>query len=333
MKILYCGVMHGTSKSRFDGLKALGNEVKYFDYFEQSLTSKRWIQRLEKFKINHLNQIVVNTKLIKEIKTMMPKMLWVDKGTMILKETLKEIKKINKNIIIVHHCTDDVSFSSHNFKNYLESLNYYDAHFTCNKYNINDLEKISNSKFFYNELGYDHNIFQPSNDEKKYDLFFIGHHEPDYEKYISKVINLKLRFFIGGPGWHRSELPQSKISFTNYDEKIYQKVINQSKAGLGLYSAWNRNISSGRIFEIPACKVALIVKRNSFIEQLYVENRDAIFFDSTEELFEKMQFLINQPDELNLIAENGYKRCIQNKCSWKDRIYEAWQDLENAKII
>ena len=333
MKILYCGVMQGTSKSRFDGLKALGNEVAYFDYFEQSITSERWFQRLEKFHINHLNQRAINTKLIKKIKNNMPEMLWIDKGTSILKDTLKEIKKINKDVIIIHHCTDDVSLSAHNFKNYLDSLNYYDAHFTCNKYNINELEGISSSKFFYNELGYDHNIFKPSNDEKKYDLFFIGHHEPDYEKYVSKLINLNLRFFLGGPGWQRSELPKSKISFNNFDEKLYHKVIKQSRAGLGLYSSWNRNITSSRIFEIPASKAALIVKRNSFIEQLYVEDKEAIFFDNDKELSEKIDFFINQPNILNEIAENGYKRCLQNKCSWENRIYEAFQDLINSKII
>ena len=67
-------------------------------------------------------------------------------------------------------------------------------------------------------------------------------------------------------------------------------MIKQSRAGLGLYSSWNRNITSSRIFEIPASKAALIVKRNSFIEQLYVEDKEAIFFDNDKELSEKLIF-------------------------------------------
>ena len=57
------------------------------------------------------------------------------------------------------------------------------------------------------------------------------------------------------------------------------------------------------------------------------------FFDNDKELSEKIDFFINQPNILNEIAENGYKRCLQNKCSWEDRIYEAFQDLINSKII
>ena len=333
MKILYCGTIAGTSKSRYEALKSLGNDVTYFDYYAQSFTNTKWSQRLERLRINYINEKIVNTKLIKQIKIFMPDILWVDKGTYIYKKTLEDIKTIKKDIVIIHHNTDDVELSKHSFNNYFESLDLYDAHFTCNKFNIDYLKQVSTSNFFYNELGYDHNIFFPINDKRKYDLFFIGHHEPDYEMYVSEIINKNLRFFLGGPGWYKSKLPKSKISFNHFDEHLYQKIINQSKAGLGLYSSWNRNISSSRIFEVPASKTALIVKRNSFVEQLYAEDKEAIFFDSPAELNEKMQFLINQPEELNAIAENGYKRCIENKCSWEDRIDEAWQDLENAKII
>ena len=104
---------------------------------------------------------------------------------------------------------------------------------------------------------------------KKYDLFFIGHHEPEYEKYVSEVINKDISFFLGGPGWFSSNIPKSNISFNSFNEDIYPKIINQSSAGLGLYSSWNRNISSGRIFEIPATGAALIVKRNTFILQIF----------------------------------------------------------------
>ena len=160
----------------------------------------------------------------------------------------------------------------------MNSLDLYDAHFTCNKFNIDYLKKISKSYFFYNEIGYDQNIFYPNNLDKKYDLFFIGHYESEYEKYILEIIETDIEFFLGGPGWHSSNVPKSKINFNHFNEKIYPKILNSSLAGLGLYSKLNRNISSGRIFEIPACKTALIVKRNPFIESLYKENSEAIFF-------------------------------------------------------
>lgn len=333
MKVLYCGTMGGTSKSRCEGLKALGFNVKAFDHFQHSYTSPLWFQRLENRNLNYLNNKRINSRLIDNVKEYSPDIIWIDKGTYIYKKTLEEIKSMNKKLVIVHHNTDDVEFSKHNFKNYFDCLDLYDAHFTSNKFNIDYLKKISNSFFFYNEIGYDHNIFKPRNQKINYDLFFIGHHEPEYELYISKLANKDIKFFLGGPGWYNSNIPKSQIRFNHFDEKLYQKIINQTKIGLGLYSSWNRNISSGRIFEIPASRVALVVKRNSFIEKLYIEDEEAIFFDSEKELNDKIDFLLKNPQKLNDISENGYKKCIANKCSWKDRVEEAVLDLKNANII
>ena len=333
MKILYCGSNAGTSKSRLEGLKKIGYNVKLFDHLQNTLTSKLWFNRLENRNLNFFNYQRINSQIIKAVRNYSPQILWIDKGTYIYKNTLEEIKSINKNLVIVHHNTDDIEFSNHNFTNYLESLDLYDAHFTCNKFNIDYLNKISKSNFFYNELGYDHNTFRPKENEKKYDLFFIGHHEPEYEKYISAIIDKDIRFYLGGPGWYKSNLPKSAISFNNFNEVLYQKVISQSIAGLGLYSTWNRNISSSRIFEIPASRVALVVKRNSFIEKLYIEDEEAIFFDTEQELNDKIDFLLKNPKKLNDISENGYKKCIANKCSWEDRVKEAISDLKNVNII
>ncbi len=333
MKILYCGTIGGTSKSRFDGLRSLGFNVEAFDYIKYSFTTPLWFNRLENRNLNYINYRRINSKLIESVKKCSPDILWVDKGTYIYKKTLEEIKSLNKNLVICHHNTDDIEFSKHNFKNYFDCLDLYDAHFTSNKFNIDYLKTISKSHFFYNELGYDHNTFKPREKKIKYDLFFIGHYEPEYEVFISNLANKNINFFLGGPGWYKSSIARSKIKFNHFDEKIYHEVINQSKVGLGLYSSWNRNISSGRIFEIPASRVALIVKRNSFIEKLYIEDKEAIFFDNERELNDKIDFLLSNPDKLNEIADNGYKRCLLNKCSWQDRVEEAVSDLKQSKII
>ena len=310
MKVLYCGSNDGTSKSRKNGLIKIGYDVSNFELEKNILTNFKWFQYLEQKSLNSLNLQTVNTRLINKVKKINPDLIWIDKGTYIYKETLEYIKETNHKTILIHHNTDDIESDKHQFNNYLNSLDLYDAHFTCNKFNIDYLKKISTSHFFYNEIGYDQNIFYPNQQEKQYDLFFIGHHEPDYEKYVSEIIDKDINFFLGGPGWHSSNIPKSKIAFNDFNEKIYPEVINKSSAGLGLYSTWNRNISSGRIFEIPATGAALIVKRNSFIETLYKEDSEAIFFDNPEELSLKIQDLFEDKNTLKDIANNGYKKML-----------------------
>lgn len=333
MKILYCGSNNGTSKSRKNGLINMGYDVSNFELEKNILTNFKWFQFLERKSKNALNLQIVNSRLIKKVKNVYPDIVWIDKGTYIYKETLESIKNINSKTIIVHHNTDDIESEKHQFNNYLSSLDLYDAHFTCNKFNIDYSKKISNSYFFYNEIGYDQNIFYPTNNKKMYDLFFIGHHEPDYEKYVSEITNKNISFFLGGPGWHSSNISKSKIAFNDYNEKIYPGIINKSSAGLGLYSKWNRNISSGRIFEIPATGAALFVKRNSFIETLYKEDSEAIFFDNPGELSTKIEDLFNNTELLQQIASNGYKKCLANNCTWDDRIKEAIDCLKAKRII
>ena len=333
MKVLYCGINQGTSKSRKNGLIKMGYNVSHFKLEKNILTNSKWFQYLEQKSLNSLNLKILNSRLINKVKRISPDLVWIDKGTYIYKETLENIKQTNPNTVIIHHNTDDIESDKHQFDNYLSSLDLYDAHFTCNKFNIDYCKKISTSRFFYNELGYDQNIFYPKKQEKQYDLFFIGHHEPDYENYVSEILNKDIKFFLGGPGWHSSDIPKSKIAFSNYDEKICPNVSNKSFAGLGLYSTWNRNISSGRIFEIPATKAALIVKRNIFTENLYEEGSEAIFFDNPSDLSSKLEHLFKNKTLLEEIANNGYKRCLINQCTWDDRIKEAIHDLVVEKII
>ncbi|MFL2485652.1 MAG: glycosyltransferase [Candidatus Neomarinimicrobiota bacterium] len=333
MKVLYCGPNNGTSRSRKNGLLSMGYDVSNFELEKNIITNFKWFQFLEQKSLNNLNLRSVNFRLFNKVKKLNPDLIWIDKGTYIYKETLEKIKEFNHKTILIHHNTDDIESDKHQFSNYFNSLDLYDAHFTCNKFNIDYLKKISKSYFFYNEIGYDQNIFYPNKQNKKYDLFFIGHHEPEYEKYISEIIVKDINFFLGGPGWFSSNIPKSKISFNNFNESIYPKIINQSSAGLGLYSSWNRNISSGRIFEIPATGAALIVKRNTFIETLYKEDSEAIFFDNPRDFNSKLEYLFKNKNLLQEIANSGYKRCLNNKCTWDDRIQEAIDCLKQERII
>ena len=138
---------------------------------------------------------------------------------------------------------------------------------------------------------------------------------------------------LGGAGWNSSKISKSKIAFSHHDEEICPKIVSESLASLGLYSSWNRNVYSGRVLEIPAQKTALIVKRNSFIESLYDEDSEAIFFDNSDELSSKLDEIFKDKSILKDIAHNGYKRCLANKCSWEDGMRAAINDLQSSNLI
>lgn len=68
-----------------------------------------------------------------------------------------------------------------------------------------------------------------------------------------------------------------------------------------------------RIFEGMSCKKLVITDRlssNKQLDQIFKENEEIVFYSTKEEALEKIQFYLNNDDERNRIAENGYKKVI-----------------------
>ena len=68
-----------------------------------------------------------------------------------------------------------------------------------------------------------------------------------------------------------------------------------------------------RIFEGMSCKKLVITDRlssNKQLDQIFKEDEEIVFYSSKEEAFEKIKFYLNNDQERNRIAENGYKKVI-----------------------
>jgi hypothetical protein len=68
-----------------------------------------------------------------------------------------------------------------------------------------------------------------------------------------------------------------------------------------------------RIFEGMSCKKLVITDRidsNKQLEDIFIEDEEIILYSSKEEALEKIQFYLNNNQERNRIAENGYKKVI-----------------------
>lgn len=68
-----------------------------------------------------------------------------------------------------------------------------------------------------------------------------------------------------------------------------------------------------RIFEGMSCKKLVITDRlssNKQLDQILKEDEEIVFYSTKEEALEKIQFYLNNDQERNRIAENGYKKVI-----------------------
>ena len=343
MRILYIGPLDswGTCLARMLALIEYGIHVIPVDTQSYILNRKKSLRnkvlRQRQDPLNHPGITILNKIVLAKAIEVEPDIVWVDKGVYVSPKTLIAIKEKTRSFML-HHCTDDVLNPIHPMKFYLESLDIYDAHYTSNIDNIEELALMTHSYVGYNELGFDHRFFKKiildENVNKwKSDLFFIGHWEANTEKYIKALVDADLPVTVRGPGWSNSSLPPGIVKSGSFYGLQYLEAINVGKIGLGIVSKWNRNQTAARCFEIPACGTMLLAFRTNVLEELYKEGKEAEFFGDTKELVEKARLYLDNAEDRERIAKAGMERCITNKCSWKDRVGEILSDLSSKGMI
>lgn len=68
-----------------------------------------------------------------------------------------------------------------------------------------------------------------------------------------------------------------------------------------------------RIFEGMSCKKIIITDRlpeNKQLSEIFIEDKEIVFYDSKEEALEKINYYLNNKNERKNIAENGYKKVM-----------------------
>ena len=269
MKILYAAqIVYGsTSYSRMLALKDLGYEIIQLDYNSFFKNKNEFVNKLQYKFLAGPSVSKINSTLIELDKKNNPDIVWIDKGLFIKPATVKELKERKR--FLVQHNTDDIKKKSHGFqKNVLPVVDLFDVHITSNTFNLTDFKELGAKNVIHMELAYNHHLHKPvelsKDDYEKYkaDVSFIGHWEDETEKYIVSLRERGIKVRLFGDGWKNAkddELRNSNIPGVFGDE--YVKALCASKINLCFLSVWNRNVTSARTFEIPACRTFMLAIR------------------------------------------------------------------------
>src|SRR5690606_18928418 len=85
----------------------------------------------------------------------------------------------------------------------------------------------------------------------------------------------------------------------------------------------NRDEHDSRTFEISARGVLMLAERSNAHSSLFEDKREAVFFETKEELLEKVTYYLAHPEERKKIALAGLERCIKSGYSHKDRMNDV----------
>jgi spore maturation protein CgeB len=155
-----------------------------------------------------------------------------------------------------------------------------------------------------------------SEDERRVygsDVTFVGHYEPDGRvEHLRALVQsgLAVRLF-GGVYWTRAALGDLYDYFApvvHAQGQEYVKALCGAKVCLSFLSKLNRDTYTRRCFEIPACGRVMLAERTEDLLTMFVEDKEACFFSTTEELVAKATWLMENPDIAESIAQAGLRR-------------------------
>lgn len=260
-----------------------------------------------------------NSAICERIKGFRPDVLLVYKGAFVLPETLDYAK--SKSVSIVNFYPD-VSMYSHGSL-LPKAMPKYDLVFTTKTFGINDLKEkmgVNNAKFIPH--GFDPDIHKkiniPADEVNDFicDVSFIGTWSAKKEALLKKVkqslpnVNLK----IWGAQWEKAgEALNGAITNMVVYGDLYSYAINASKINLGILSEQVHGASSGdlitsRTFHITGAGGFLLHEKNEESIQYYRENEECAFFDSGDDLVEKIRYYLGNEEQRNIVKEQGYIR-------------------------
>lgn len=150
---------------------------------------------------------------------------------------------------------------------------------------------FSDQKTFYFPNAYPDDLIKPLNIEKIYDIGFCGNINNRGE-WLSLIIN-------------------------NFKLKVDEFVIgNDMVESINKYKIhFNRNISDDlnyRTFETLGCQTFLLTNETPGLSELFEIDKHLVTYNSEGDLFEKIKYYLNNEEERNLIAKNGYNHVIEN---------------------
>ena len=254
----------------------------------------------------------------------------VDNKPYLFSRTLKKIKKHHPFCKISNLITDDpFGLYAKSWGLSRKTAALYDIIFVQRSVNVEEFKRsgAKNVALCYRSFDplFNRPLVLDESDREKYEaeIGFVGTYESYRAAYISFLIEKGIRVSVTGDGWENKDFWNIVRPYYRgpsvYGEE-YIKTINGMKVALHFLRHANRDEQDSRTFEIPACGVFMLAESSTLQKQLFIDGEEAVFFETKEELLEKVNYYLIHIEERKRIALNGYKRCLESGYSHQARM-------------
>ena len=275
--------------------------------------------------ISHwLQKLWVNARLLPLARALQPDGIFILGGRDIRASVLKRVKRLGRGKLLNWN-TDNPLNTVNSSAELLAAIPLYDCHFTWGRFLIPELTRMGARRVEYLPFCYDPALHRPvalSDPERARlgnALTFVGTWEPAREHLLDHLTESDLGLW--GNHWHRlapgSPLRRCVRGVAEGDRQA--RVLSACKITLNFVRAQNGSAHNLRTFEAPACGAFMLSTRTEEQVDLLGENVGATFFDSPDELRDKIAFFLDHPEQRTAIAQKGYEIVTEGN-TYQDRM-------------
>lgn len=208
-----------------------------------------------------------------------------------------------------------------------QSVPHWDIIATPRRATMGQLREHGARHVIYLPFGYDPNLHfpeSPRNEAEAYrfrsDVAFLGGCDNDRVPFLNPLAeaeDLNVAFY-GGYYRQTAALKRRNKGFAY--GRDYRLALCGTSVALCLVRRANADGHVMRTFEVPACGAFLLAERTEEHEDLFEENREAVFFSGPDEMIDKIRFFVRSQDLRNRIAAAGHKRIVDGGNTYRDRL-------------
>lgn len=154
-------------------------------------------------------------------------------------------------------------------------------------------------------------VHRPVDVEKAIDVSFVGQCYGNRPDVLERLRKRGFRVEAFGFGW-----PNGPVQL---DQMV--RIYSRSRINLGFGGVDGHQDTfclKGRDFEIPMSGGLYLTEYNSELDRFYKSGEEILTYTGFEDLVEKIQFILSNPEKAEAIRMNGYRRA-QREHSWEGR--------------
>lgn len=360
MRILFLGQIDPgqTSLMRLRALARLGHEVRGVNTVEPWLRAT-WLRRHSQKRLGFGSVVdEINRRVVTAAQEFKPELVWAEKQEYLRGETLEALRHTGARLV---HFTPDPYFTLSWKRTRLmdEVIRQFDVLVFCKNYERKDYSALGRP-LVYMPLGFCDETHRPvPSDDPRWQcqVGFLGGWEPRRQELLAAVAATGVPLKIWGGYWdfladgrwtlrrhlvlrqlaggepvrlrREPELARALQGDEVYGDD-YARALTGSKIGVGFLRRVCPDQHTTRTFEIPAAGSLLLADRTEEHQGFFTEGLEAEFFNSAEELVDKVKFYSGHETARAGIAAAGQARCQRAGYSYVRRLERALTEIQTA---